>query len=59
MKINNLPTNYTNYAYITARFVEGAWWFYGAWRKSYEDAVAQAEEIEGAVFRAEDIKPGH
>ena len=30
-KINNLPTYATEYRYIVARAIDGAFWFYGAY----------------------------
>ena len=57
MKINNLPSNYKDYKYITARYVDGDWWFYGAWRDRYNNAIDQAEEIEGIMIRSHEVTP--
>ncbi len=53
--INNLPANYKDYQYITARYCNGAWWFYGAWKDSYNNAVEQAEEIDGIMIRSYEV----
>lgn len=52
MKINNLPTNYKDYKYLTVREVAGEVWFYGAWRDDFEKALTQADEIEGHVVHS-------
>lgn len=50
--VNNLPTNVTKYAWITASVVDGDLWFYGAWYTE-ADARAQAREIGGIALRVE------
>ena len=42
------------YKYIVARYVEGDWWYYGAWNeanRAYEVAMIEG----GQVFRTEDV----
>ena len=51
--VNNLPANVGKYAWITARLVDGALWFYGAWYHR-EFADAEASEIGGIVLKIED-----
>lgn len=50
MKVNNLPRDYENYAYITVRNVNGEWWFYGAFVNDFDRALTQAVEIGGQVM---------
>lgn len=61
MKVNNLPANYTNYAWIVCIECEGELWFYDAWNKSEEhDARAQAWEIErGHCYSVEAVTHGY
>ena len=54
--IYNLPRNYTNYAFITAREVDGDLWFYGAWNDR-DSANEQALEIGGIMLEVEMVKP--
>ena len=57
MKINNLSAHYATHKYITARYNDGAWWFYDAW-DDYDDACEQAAEIDGEVFLASKVERG-
>lgn len=49
-KINNLPTYATEYRYIVARAIDGAFWFYGAYNDG-EKAERAAIECGGEIFR--------
>lgn len=49
-KINNLPTYATEYRYIVARAIDGAFWFYGAYNDG-EKAERAAIECDGEIFR--------
>lgn len=52
--ILNVSAYALNYKYIVARYVEGDWWFYGAWNE--QDRAYRAALMEdGEVFRTEDI----
>lgn len=42
------------YKYIVARFVEGDWWFYGAWNSFY-DATQAAKAEGGQVFPIDEV----
>ena len=50
MKVNNLPTGFENYNYLTVIEYNGEWWFYGAWRNDFEAALQQAVEIGGQLM---------
>jgi hypothetical protein len=50
--VNNLPTNLSKYAWITARAVDGELWFYGAWYDE-DGAREQAREIDGIALKVE------
>lgn len=52
MKINNLPTNYKDYKYLTVREIANEVWFYGAWTEDFEAAERQADEIGGHVVHS-------
>ena len=54
--INNLPRNYTDYAFITAREVDGDLWYYGAWNDR-EGGNNQAREIGGILFTKDIVVP--
>ena len=49
-KINNLPTYATEYKYIVARAIDGAFWFYGAYNDGAK-AEQAAIECDGEIFR--------
>lgn len=51
MKINNVPDWARDKKYITARNVEGDWWFYDSWN-DFEEALNQAIEIGGQIIPA-------
>lgn len=42
-----------DYAYIVARYVDGDWWFYGAWNEA-ERAHHTAMAVDGHVFKTND-----
>ena len=46
--INNLPTNYTDYAFLIVRMVDGEFWYYGA-DNDFDRATRVADEINGVV----------
>ena len=52
--IKNVSRYAFNYEYIVARFVDGDWWFYGAWNDA-EDAYNVAMIEEGQVFHTNKI----
>ena len=56
MKVNNLPRDYENYAYITVRNVNDEWWFYGAFTSDLDRALRQAVEIGGQVMPSAGIQ---
>lgn len=49
INIRNMSENAHKYEFIVARFCEGEWWFYGAYKDGFR-AEAVAAEIGGAVF---------
>ena len=50
MEINNLPKNVNDYRYIVAMAVDGALWFYGAWKGNRKaEAEEQARKVNGFV----------
>lgn len=49
INIRNMSENAHNYEFIVARFCEGDWWFYGAY-KDEQKADKVAMEIGGAIF---------
>lgn len=51
MKINNLPSNYTNYEWIVCREFDGEMWYFGVWHDNAQ-AQAQAIEFEGIVINS-------
>ena len=53
--IYNLPANFTNYAFITAREVDGDFWFYGAWNDR-NGANEQALSIGGIMLETSMVK---
>ena len=52
--ILNVSAYALNYKYIVARYVEGDWWFYGAWN-DLNRATGVALLERGQVFRTEDV----
>jgi hypothetical protein len=46
--INNLPANYTDYAFLIVRMVDGEFWYYGA-DNNFNRATYVANEINGVV----------
>ena len=56
IKVHNLPHNYTDYKYLTARAVDGELWFYGGWFNSAEKAAREAREISGVVLLSDDVE---
>ena len=52
--ILNVSSYALDYKYIVARYVEGDWWFYGAWNEA-DRAYAAARAEGGQVFKTEDI----
>ena len=55
--INNLPKCAADYPYIVARFVEGNWWFWGAYSDRRRAANAAWEE-DGEVFTQDEVEAG-
>lgn len=52
MIINNLPANVSDYRYIVAREIDGAYWYWGAWNDA--DAANEAAlEVGGETFPAD------
>lgn len=55
IKIMNISNYAYSYKYIVARYVDGDWWFYGAWNEA--DRAYHAAMVEGGqVFMIEDIE---
>lgn len=54
-KILNVSSYAVDYAYIVARYVEGDWWFYGAWNE-YDEAMRVAILEGGYVFAIDDVE---
>jgi len=55
IKILNCSEYALIHEYIVARFVDGDWWFYGAWddaNQAYEVAIAE----DGQVFKTSDVE---
>lgn len=57
MKINNLPDNYKNYAYVVARKVDGDLWFWGCYNDRNR-ANETALEMDGETWATESVKRG-
>ena len=55
--INNLPKCAADYPYIVARFVDGNWWFWGAYSDRRRAANAAWEE-DGEVFTQDEVEAG-
>lgn len=59
MKINNLPDNYKNYAYVVARKVDGDLWFWGCYNdrnRANETALEEGGETwESAIVERGDF----
>lgn len=55
MTVYNLPTNYTESAFITVRDLDGDLWYYGRWN-DFSKARAQADEIDGLVLQTEIVE---
>ena len=45
--INNVPNYASEYEYIVAKYVDGEWWFWGAWN-DLDEAIAAANSMEDA-----------
>jgi hypothetical protein len=54
MKINNVPNYTKEYGYIVARYVDGEWWFWGAF-ETIEEAVRVAQEVNSHAFNMVDV----
>ena len=57
MKINNLPNNYKNYAFVVARWVDGEYWFWGCWNDRNAANEAALEE-DGTTFETANVERG-
>ena len=57
MKINNLPNNYKNYAYVVARRVDGDLWFWGCFNDRNR-ANEMALEESGETWATESVERG-
>lgn len=61
MKVNNVSENALRnpdkYPWMVVRFVDGEFWYYGAWRK-LEDAAQIAVAVNGAVVPSNMVKEG-
>lgn len=57
MIVYNLPVNFSKFSYIVARRVNGALWFWGAFRKR-NDANEAALEIGGVTLEVAEIERG-
>lgn len=55
--IQNLPAYAADYRYTVARFVEGEWWFWGAYDELRRASHAAFEEG-GEVFETSEIVAG-
>lgn len=56
MKVNNLPSNYNEFEWITVRKFDDEFWYYGAWKNDYDGAISQANEIDGYVMNSNQIE---
>ena len=54
VKILNVAKYALEHKYIVARFVEGDWWFYGAW-DDFNEAMHAAMIEGGQVFPIDEI----
>lgn len=54
--ILNVEAYALSYEYIVARYVEGDWWFYGAWNDA-ETAYKIAMLEGGQVFKMKEVNP--
>lgn len=57
MKINNLPDNYKNYAYVVARKVDGDLWFWGCYNDRNR-ANEAALEMDGETWEPVNVERG-
>ena len=57
MIVYNLPINFSKFSYIVARRVNGALWFWGAFRKR-NDANEAALEVGGVTLEVTEVERG-
>ena len=55
MKVNNLPVNYSKYAFIVARRANGELWFWGAFNNR-DNANEAALEVCGIVLEKNSVE---
>lgn len=57
MKINNLPDNYKDYAYVVARKFDGDLWFWGCYNDRNR-ANEAALEMDGETWESVNVERG-
>lgn len=54
IKILNVSKYAVDYKYIVARYIDGDWWFFGAWN-DYDKATRVAMAEGGQVFNTDSV----